>query len=255
MDELEAAIAVLMGHSNRAEVKELLHKKGQPIAQMFIDMGHAIGEGGMKPKLDELQAKLDAAESVNVDLTQKVEQLQNDKPDIAGMQRQHEEALERQKAQLKGRAEAAEAALIEREKKAFLDSVFAKLSAEGIEGKKLRKPWAKVAVQDSDLHKRLEFKPDGSLIAFQAGTKTPILLAAGQSMADVIAREIIEGTTDTEAFDASDIDEGSGVEDNHRAGKPKQEKANIYDKIRADAEAAVAGRAEAPTAVRAKKFG
>lgn len=246
---LQEAVAVLMGHSNRQEVKDLLHREAHPLAQMFIDQGHGIASETFKAERKTLTDAKEAAERERDQLRTENETLKKDKPDLAQMQRDHQVELDKIKADAKKdvqkEKEKNKAHLRQRDQAA----IESKLVAKGV------KPLlAKLMAKDPDVLARLDHDEEGNVTVFKAGSKIPLTAADGQSPLDLLVGEL-DGQVQAEDRSAGPVDQGSDLNKDRNNGAGGSGGQNRFDKIRAEEEeknkAGEAGTAQ----IRNKKFG
>jgi hypothetical protein len=261
VEELVKAIAALMGYANREEVVKLLHKEAQPLAQHFITMGHGIATESFKAERGTLESAKTKAEADLAKANTELETLRKDKPDIAALQAQHQKAVEELKAdhqkELGKQKERVSKTLIGRD----IEKIKAKLVAKGV------KPYiAGVLAKDPDIRDRIKHDDSDNTTVFQAGTRTPYSVAAGQDSLDPLVEELFK-TVDADGMSADDIDTGSGSsghgddsgetsqDTDRESTTPVKGKAARFENIRKDAEAKAKAPATNLQEARKKKFG
>lgn len=219
---LQEAIALLMGHANRQEVVDLLQKEAQPLTQVFFNRGHGVATEESKTKVETSEARVTQLQADLQKTQQKIDELQNDKPDIAALQTQHQRELLEQKESLTKQLDAERA----NTRKVMLDRDLGTIQSKLVE-KKVKGPWAKVLLQDQELRDRIKYEDSGNPVVFQPGTKTPYSVADGQSVFDLLADEIV-AKVPTEGIEPDDTDTGS----ESNGDRSKGNSTNAFDRIR-----------------------
>lgn len=253
MDELLAAIAKMLGWTNREEALRVFHEKAQPLAQHFIDMGHGIERQKSKDAIEVADKARIKAEGDLVAAGQTIETLKKDKPDIAAMQKANQEALaDQQKEHNKEMGK--QKALT---KSVLLERDLGKIRNRLVEEFQVSPKIADLLThKNEDLKGRLDHDDKGSPTVFKAGTRTPYTVAQGQEWFHPIAEEL-KGEVPEGGF-VVEGDEGTGASGHGTqsgGGGDKGKGKNVFDNIRSQTEAQVKTKTGAGTAeVRSKKL-
>jgi hypothetical protein len=255
VDKLLEAIGVILAWPDKKEAQTTFHEKAQSVAQHFIDMGHGIERENSK---ETIRLATEAKTKAEGDLTtanQTIETLRKDKPDIAAMQQNHATELQNQQTRFdkekKELKDFARGVLLERD--------LGKIRNRLVEEYKVNPSVADLIVKDEDLRDRIKHDDKGLTTVFQAGTRTPYVVASGQEWFHPVAEEL-KAKVPPRGFD-TDADEGTGSSGHGTQsggggeGKGKGGKGNVFDQIRTQTEEQVKTKTGTSTAeVRQKKL-
>lgn len=231
-------------------IAEALHKQAQPLAQHFIDMGHGIEREASKATIKTAEEAKIKAETDLQEATKTIEDLRKDKPDLAGIQKQHEDALRAAKDEGK-KAVVAEK---ERNRQFLMQRDLGYLQGY-LTGKKVDPEIAKnLTHENATLPDRIKHDENGHPTVFQAGTQTPYMVAQGQQPLDPLGEELLKRVPKG-AF-TEEVDEGTEVSGHRTDAGGKGGKSTVYDGIREEAKKAeTAGNPTDIETRRAQKFG
>lgn len=227
--DLDAAIAVLMGHADRGAVVKALTDSAQPIYQAIFDKGHAAATARKAEDVAEVQRRLDAASATIQTMERELEKLKGEQPEASKLHDQYKSEIEQLKeSHKKDVAKLREAIGTERLRRAQAD-----LKVKLTSGRKdygdavLEDAYADVLIQHPDTLKRLKFTDDGRLEVLQAGKDIPLQVGDGQEPINLLAQELKQGANPK--LIVSNVGTGSG--ENGTTGASGGGK-NFYDTVR-----------------------
>jgi hypothetical protein len=227
MDELEKALAVLMGHTNRDEVHTLVQEKGRELWQHIFNAGHSTATQQSKKDREKWDADKVTLQGEIKTLKDKVKEIEGKSPEVASIRQQYETEIKKLQDQIAERDQQE----TERRRSETITShrndLISKLTAL-----KVNPAFARTLVFDPDVAGRLVIAESGELQVMQKGTNIPIITANGKSALDVLAEELRSGVPNDLIVASGDRGTGRRAD-----GTPAGAEPNFYDKIRKDVKA------------------
>jgi membrane-bound lytic murein transglycosylase len=231
--DLAAAVAALVA-GDRAQVLELL--KPTPLWQPIYQEGFNKAHGEGRTKLEAETTKRTELEGQLATATTQLEQLKRDKPDLAAIQTQHQQALTALETTHRTAMQAKDAEITEERTAGVLARFEQRLTsgkrADGTDRKKLHPSYAAVLRERQQNRERIKVGADKSITVLQKDRATPFGAATTDAALDLLADELIAEAPPE--FVLAGTDAGGGVQGGGGTGEQGK---NHFDKIREDVKA------------------
>jgi hypothetical protein len=231
MEELEKALALLLGHTDRASVLKLMHEKAQPLWQDVFNRGHSEATQSGKKDLEKKDAEI-AGVRAELDASKaKVKELEGKTPELAAVHDQYKVQITELTNKITALQDAEKSAAKANKIAGIKEAVLTKLKSL-----KVNETYAKALLRDPDVESRITLTDDGSPMIMQKGKTIPIIAADGTSPADVFAEELFQGVPNE--LRNAPKGRGPGVREGSEGGGT----GNKYDEIRESAKAELAAK-------------
>jgi hypothetical protein len=233
MNELEQALAVLMGHSDQAAVAQLIHTKAPALYQTIFNAGHSVATTQAKADKMRLDGEVATARAKVTELEGKITELGRANPDaaqyqqqIVDLKKQIEDREKQDKANArKGRLDSARDGLKDALIKLRVDPVYARAHV----------------LEPEVIGRLVQNEGSDDVVVTQKGLNIPIIVTDGkQTPLDVLAAEIRAAVHPR--YILADTDRGSET-DGEGGPTGGGSKKVAFDKIRTDTAAAEQARA------------
>lgn len=199
-DELVAELLKL----DRAVVVQSLQSSAQPIFQSVFDKGHAAATAKFTSEKAGLDGRVTALEASLKEKDDQIKVLGEKAPEIATLQQQHTDAVNKLKRQHQDELKVANDTLIGERRSVTKSALRVKLINAGVDAE-----YADVLVSKPEFEQRLKPNQNGVIEILRADSDAPYAPAKDKDALDLVVEELLPKVP--AKFKSTQTDRGSGV--------------------------------------------